>query len=116
MTPDTYRKGLKAEWTALWFLRCKLYRLCACRYKTKFGEIDLVMRRGRVLVFVEVKQRTDLENGLYAVTPRSQERIARAAEIFLQQHPRFRDYDMRFDAVVVRKGRLPYHLQDAWRL
>ncbi len=116
MKRDTYRKGLNAEWAALWFLRSKMYRLCAQRFKTKFGEIDLVMRRGRTLVFVEVKHRSGIEGGLYAITPQAQQRIAQAAEIFLQRHPVFHDYDMRFDAVVVRTGGLPYHLQDAWRL
>lgn len=86
------------------------------RYKTRFGEIDLVMRRGKTLVFTEVKYRTELDNGLYAVTPQGQKRIAQAAEIFLQHHPQFRDYDMRFDAIVVRPYRLPYHLQNAWQV
>lgn len=116
MKNNTYRKGLLAECVALWFLRCRFYRLCAKRYKTKFGEIDLVMRRGKTLVFIEVKTRSSLEDGVYSVTPRAQQRIATAATVFLQQNSVYQKYDMRFDAVVVRPYRLPYHLKDAWRL
>lgn len=115
-TRDTYRRGIWAEYCALWFLRIKLYCLCAIRYKTKFGEIDLVMQRGKTLVFIEVKRRDALDSGLYAVTLNGQKRITQAAHIFIQRHPQFSHYDMRFDVVVVRPWRLPYHLYDAWRL
>lgn len=110
-----YRKGLSSESRALWFLRLKGYRILARRYKTPFGEIDLVASRGRILVFVEVKARDIMSDGLEAVTPKSQERIQRAAMRFVQQSPGFQDHDWRFDAIVVRPRRLPYHMKDAWR-
>src|SRR5690606_20781701 len=51
------RAGRRAETLAALFLRLKLYRIVAMRYKTPVGEIDIVARRGRMLVLVEVKQR-----------------------------------------------------------
>lgn len=113
---NRYHKGLRGEWLVAWYLRLKGYRVRAMRYKTRYGEIDIVATRGRSLVFVEVKARQAVEEGLYAVTPQAQERIARAATAFMQRRPRFNNYNTRFDAVVVRPYRLPYHIQDAWRL
>jgi putative endonuclease len=46
------RAGRRAETIALWYLRLKLYRLLARRYRTSAGEIDLVMKHGRAIVFV----------------------------------------------------------------
>lgn len=106
--------GLRGEKIALWFLRAKGYRLCSFRYKTKMGEVDLVMRRGKVLVFIEVKTRTALESGLEAISAQAQERIGKAALQFIQKHPQYRNYVWRFDAVVVMPRRLPYHLENAW--
>ncbi|MFW5833612.1 MAG: YraN family protein, partial [Pseudomonadota bacterium] len=55
--PSTDRRGHDAEARAAWWLRLKGFRILACRYRTPVGEIDLVARRGRLLVFVEVKYR-----------------------------------------------------------
>ena len=52
-----FRLGLSAESRAAMFLIAKAYRIVARRWKTPFGEIDIVARRRRALVFVEVKAR-----------------------------------------------------------
>ncbi len=113
---EYYEKGHRAEIFAAAYLLAKGYFPLARRYKTKHGEVDLIVRRGNTLVFVEVKARPDTETGLGAVTPSSQQRIAAAAQHFRSRHPRHQNCDCRFDAVVVRPIRLPYHLKDAWRL
>lgn len=110
-----YQKGHTGEnWAAL-YLWLKGYKKLALRYKTKLGEIDLVMAKGRQLVFCEVKARAAITGGLEAVSPKSQQRIGRAARIFLQKNPKYQNYASRFDVVVVRPYRVPYHLKDAWR-
>ncbi|MBN8993812.1 MAG: YraN family protein [Rhizobiales bacterium] len=106
--------GRRAEAIALWYLRLKLYRLVARRYRTPVGEIDLVMRRGRSLVFVEVKQRPDEAAGLDAVTAKSRARISRAAGHFVAAHPEAARLDQRFDIVVATPRRLPVHLVSAF--
>lgn len=110
-----YDRGSRAELWAALFLMCKGYRLLARRYKTRHGEADLVMRRGHMVVFVEVKARHSVTGGLEAISPRSQVRIMAAAQHFMARHARFAGFDCRFDAVVVRPLRLPYHVPDAWR-
>ena len=108
------RARRRAETVALWYLRLKLYRLLARRYRTPAGEIDLIMRRGRTIVFVEVKQRPDEAAGIEAVTARSRARISRAAALWIAAHPEAATFDQRFDVVVARPGHLPRHLVSAF--
>ncbi len=99
---------------ALW-LRLAGHRILARNYRTSVGEIDIVVRRGRVLMFVEVKARASLAAGAEALTPRQRRRIARAAEHFLSCHREFAGFDVRFDVMLVQPWRRPVHLRDAWR-
>ena len=109
-------RGRWAERLAAWSLRLRGYRVLARRYRTPVGEIDLVVRRGRLLAFVEVKARPDLDQALAALGPRQQARTRRAAEWFLLRHPQHADCVLRFDLVAIEPWRLPRHLADAWRL
>lgn len=109
-----YQTGLWSEMIAALYLICHGYWLLAWRYKTKHGEIDLVMRRGRMLAFVEVKARAGHLDGLLAITPKGQQRIANAALQFIKAHPRYKNYVQRLDALVVTKRGLPYHVKNAW--
>ena len=90
-----------AEAVAALFLQLKGYRVLARRVRTKAGEIDLVVRRGNVLVFVEVKARHTLDSGVFALHPAALQRIGSAARVLA---PRFlgRCTTTRIDAVVVR--------------
>lgn len=109
-----FRLGLSAEARAALFLHAKGYRELARRWKSPLGEIDLVMRRGRTLVFVEVKARARLEDAAWSVLPRQRKRIAGAAEAWLAAHPQHAGYDIRFDAVLVAPRRLPQHIEAAF--
>ena len=108
--------GRWAESLAAWSLRLRGYRILARRFRTPLGEIDLVARRGRLLAFVEVKARCDLEQALVALSPRQRERTSRAAELFLLRRPDLAGHTLRFDLIAIRPWRLPRHLVDAWRL
>ena len=112
-----YTRGMIAEFYALGFLLMKGYRLRAWRYKTPVGEVDLVMQRGKTLVFVEVKLRPSRDEALAAVTPVMRRRIARAAQHFMAHQPQRgaggQEGGMRFDVVAVAGLRL-MHLDNAW--
>jgi putative endonuclease len=110
-----YRRGLAAETIAAWFLGLKGYRPLGRRFKAVGGEIDLVMRRGRLIAFIEVKARSSFAEALDAVDDQTARRIAVAAEIWLLRHPALADFDQRFDIVLVAPWRLPRHLRDAFR-
>lgn len=81
------------------------------RYRTPAGEIDLVVRKGATIVFVEVKQRPDEGAGLDAVSPAARRRIARAADHWIAAHPAAAGLGWRFDVVVAIPGRGLRHVQ-----
>ncbi len=108
------RRGRFAEMAALVLLALKGYRVIGRRVRTPFGEIDLVVRRGRVLAFVEVKARDDMAKAAEAVSLRQRRRIVRAAAWWLARRPAFGDHLLRFDAVLVAPRRWPRHLPGAF--
>jgi putative endonuclease len=111
---SAFRFGVSAEARAALLLAAKGYRELARRWKSPLGEVDLVMRRGQTIVFVEVKARARLDDAAWAVLPRQQRRIVRAAEAWLAAHPEHAGYDVRFDAVLVAPRRLPQHIEAAF--
>jgi putative endonuclease len=112
---DALRRGRRAETLAVWWLRLKGYRILGRDLRLGVGEIDILARRGNLLVAVEVKYRPDLLVAGEAIGRRSRERIARAASRWLAQHPHLSDLDLRFDAILIGPRRWPRHLPDAWR-
>ncbi|MCL6437303.1 MAG: YraN family protein [Rubrobacteraceae bacterium] len=111
--------GRLGEDLALRHLVQEGYELLARNYRTRRGEIDLIVRRGATLVFVEVKLRRGVGFGepLESITPRKQERIRSAASHYLSGLPEDEFEEVRFDAigVLVRRGRASVtHLKDAF--
>ena len=96
-----YRTGLVAEIWVLLHLLLRGYWPCAWRYKTRYGEIDLIVRRGRVVVCVEVKYRRTADGALYALQPRQIARLRRAADHFQAQHHWAQALDIRLDLAAV---------------
>lgn len=110
-----WRFGRAAEFLCAWVLRLGGYRILATRFRSIAGEIDVVARRGRVLVFVEVKARGDAESAVEAVVPHQRRRIERAAQAFAAARRDLDGLDWRFDVMVVAPWAWPRHLKDAWR-
>ena len=73
-----FRRGHLAEWMAMLFLMAKGFRPLARRYAAGGGEIDLIMRRGTLVIFVEVKARAGFDQASVAIGPRKQRLFARA--------------------------------------
>tara|TARA_B100001971_G_C17928557_1_gene401483 strand:- start:77 stop:430 length:354 start_codon:yes stop_codon:yes gene_type:complete len=110
----SYTKGLVAEKMSAMFLRLKGYRVLEARYKTKFGEIDLIVKKGKTIAFVEVKARQDKAKALEAISQKAQKRIMNAALMYIAEHPEYVDFEMRFDVMSVAPGLLPQHHQNMW--
>ena len=108
--------GLDAEWVAAVLLRLKGYSILARRYAVSGGEIDLIVRRGAAIAFVEVKARSRIEAAQEAITERKRRRITRAARIWLARNPWAAGFTLRGDAVYIAPGRLPRHTPAAYRL
>ena len=109
---DSERFGRRAERAAAIYLALKGYRILARRFRSPAGEIDLIARRGRLVVYVEVKART---GEAAVIRERQRRRIRRAAEHFLKLRPELASREQRFDAILIRPWALPAHLKDAWR-
>ena len=108
------RRGHFAEFVALMFLRLKGYRLLARRFKSHHGEIDLVMRRGDVTAFIEVKARATRDLGVEAVTVFQSKRISAAAGLWMARDKISNSNFCRFDIVVVSPYQLPHHIENAF--
>ena len=88
-------------------LRRRGYAILERRYRTRYGEIDIVARHGDVLVFVEVKARVQLDDAAWSVTDRGKRRIVAAAEAWLAANPDDVNRNIRFDAILVAPGLVP---------
>ena len=108
-------RGRWGERLAGWWLRAKGFRPVARGMRTPVGEIDLIVRRGNLLVFVEVKSRRALPLAYDALRPAQRARIIRAGSWFLTGRPELASCDLRYDVVLVGGWSLPKHLADAWR-
>ena len=93
--------GGRQEEAAAAYLANLGYRLVERNYRCARGEIDLICRHGRYLVFVEVKYRADEGKGspFEAVDSRKQGRIRPTAEYYLYSHGLPEDTPCRFDVV-----------------
>ena len=106
--------GRRGEVLAALWLMAKGYRILGFRLRTPHGEIDLVVRRGRVLAAVEVKARTNLETALEAVSLSQRERLRRAIRALAARRYGLEDAQVRLDLMALAPGRFPRHIPDAW--
>ncbi|MBP5403858.1 MAG: YraN family protein [Elusimicrobiaceae bacterium] len=96
-------QGAAGEAQAADYLTSKGYQIVARNYQAAGGEIDLVARLKKTLVFVEVKQRSYSAFGgpVAAVTKAKQLRIAKTAVQFIKTHPDISYEDIRFDVICI---------------
>ncbi len=108
------RLGRWSEYRAALALLLKGYRIVALRYKTKAGEVDIIARRGDLVIFVEVKARKDLRAGVDAVSYTAERRIENAADHWLRRQSDATRLSLRHDIIVVRPWRWPTHFEGAF--
>ena len=119
------RNNLSGAWgeaLAAEYLRKKHYTLLASGYRCRFGEIDLIVKDRKHLVFVEVKLRKSpkFAKALEYVDRRKQDRIRITASVYLSRHPT--DLQPRFDVIEIyapdgtatEKPEI-YHMEDAFQ-
>ncbi len=102
MTFGRLNFGQEGEKRAVKFLKKKKYRIIETNFTTKSGEIDIIAEQDGVLVFIEVKSRSDNEFGhpLNAVTPGKQKKLVEVANRFRARNEVW-DRVCRFDVVAV---------------
>ncbi len=112
----TFLRGRNAERMALVWLMLRGWRPLARRYAEAGGEIDLVMRRGGTVAFVEVKARATMASALTAIDAGKRRRVRRAARAWLARHPWAETLTRRADAVCLAPGEWPRHVVDVFPL
>ena len=94
--------GKEAEQIAAMYLQQQGLTMVASNYQCRYGEIDLIMRDSSMLVFVEVRLRSNASFGGagMSITAAKQQKLTRTAEHYLQQHG---SKVCRFDAVLMSR-------------
>ena len=100
------KTGRHWERAAESYLRTQGLKLLQRNFSSRFGEIDLIMRDGQTVVFVEVKYRKSNQHGsgADAVTFHKQERISRTAAWYLAKNPHTAESICRFDVISIDQG------------
>jgi putative endonuclease len=102
------RPGQRAEQRAVWWYRLRGYRILATNACVAGYELDIVVRRGRQLIFCEVKEKLGERFGdpLEMVDDEKQLRLRLAAEACLARRPETAGLHVSFDVIAVRGSRL----------
>jgi putative endonuclease len=106
MTVARQELGKDGENLAVCELVARGYAIVEQRYRTRFGEIDIIARDGDTLVFVEVRRKSGEECGTAAesVTPAKQRRVIRMAAEYLARQDLYDRCAVRFDVVAIDDG------------
>lgn len=102
MPNNRQKLGQTGESLAAWYLKKNGYKIIKQNYRTPLGEIDIIAREKKIIVFVEVKFRRSnrFGNPKWAVTPQKQRKISRVALQYLKS-TRQMNKSARFDVVAV---------------
>lgn len=115
-----YSSGKYAEGLAKFYLRIKGYGIIAENYKTGrgtgAGEIDLIAKKANLIVFIEVKKRKDIDTAAYSIFESQKQRIINGAKAFIMHNPKYENYDLRFDAILIKQPFSIKHIKNAWLL
>lgn len=109
-----YKRGKNGETLAALWLRLKGYRILARRWNCSGGEIDIIARKGKIIVLVEIKTRPDIKQAMEAISRKQQQRIENSADIWLARFPAYAQYSLRFDFIAVCPRKLPHHIKAYW--
>lgn len=109
----TFKLGLLAEYITILWYKIFFFKILKHRYKTHFGEIDIIALRNNKIVFIEVKARRKLDNNYTLLSNNQINRITRAAEYFLSKNTRYFSYEVRFDLVICQPYKFKI-IKNAW--
>ena len=114
-TDERHKRGLAGEQQAIQYLLSRGWHIVAHRFRVGHSDIDLIVRQGSLVAFVEVKARRGDAFGspLEAVTGAKRRELVKAARVWVDRCGRPSDV-YRFDCIALTDGKLE-HLADAFR-
>jgi putative endonuclease len=116
----SYRFGIIAEYIAIIFLFFKGYKILCRRFKNKLGEVDIIAKKGKSIIAIEVKARRKKvhEKGFLldeVLTQNQKNRIKRAMFLFMKiNSKKYQNHSFSFDLVVISPYKMPLHLINFW--
>jgi putative endonuclease len=117
---NSYITGIKGEEIAEKYLISLGYSIVKKRYKTRYGEIDIVAAKDKskkLLLFVEIKhfaKKTLTLRNNEVISPIQIRRNCNAALYFITNHNEYKDYQCRFDLIIISEERIENHIKNAW--
>lgn len=108
-----HKQGIAGENAALAFLQSQGCTLLARNWHCAYGEIDLIVKNGNMILFVEVKYRKNGRFGgaAYSISPSKLLKLQRSVEYYLQQHG-MTNRPCRLDAVLIEGSSPPQWVQN----
>ncbi|MBB5710319.1 YraN family protein [Sphingomonas xinjiangensis] len=110
---EAENRGREGERRAAWWLWLKGWKILDRRVRTPAGEVDLVVRKGSLVAFVEVKTRAAALDLDFAIDERRLARVAAAAEYLMPRYA-LAGEDIRVDVILIAPRTPPRHIENAW--
>ena len=115
---NTKKVGKDGEKRACDYLLSAGYEILERNWNTKTGEIDIIVKKGETLVFVEVKTLPNATSDMLSsvLGKQKQQRIVKTAKHFMLKHRQYSNSYVRFDVIVLDMQDLPpvYHIENAF--
>lgn len=99
---NSYKYGVFAEYVVMTYLMLKGYKILKRRYKTKFGEIDILATKKKDLIAFEVKARTKQKLTTEIVSFKQKRRIINALNFFVSKNKKYIDYNIYYNIILYR--------------
>jgi len=102
MPDQRHQLGQKGEDAAVDFLKNQGQKIIHRNYRNKLGEIDIIIKDGEYICFVEVRTKTSDAQGhpFESITPKKQRKLSKIASYYLQEQDKH-DVKSRFDCIAV---------------
>ena len=110
---NSYYFGHIGEIIAAIFLLLNFYWLLARRFRTPFGEIDLIAQKKNQLIFIEIKSRNNFTHR-EVISTKQKERITSSAQFFILKNKKYQNFYVRFDVIFINKYLIPKHIKNYW--
>lgn len=110
---NSYTDGVDAEKLAIEYLSNLGFTALEERYKTPYGEIDIISRKDDLIIFVEVKKRKSFGFD-DPISEKQKKRITNAALQYISENPEINELNLRFDCVLIDSSNTVTHIDNAW--
>lgn len=109
---NAYLNGLSAETLAANYLIKHHWHILHRRYRCPFGEIDLIAQQEKIIIFVEVKKRKQLQDALLALSVQQKDRLTKSALYYLDMFNLDNIEAIRFDFMAVNQQNQIKHVKN----